>query len=183
MSPAGVAERVVALLEGASSSVAVAESLTGGLVAAALTDVPGASAVLPGAVVAYAPRVKVAVLGVPQQVVDEHGVVSRQCALAMAQGVRDRLGADWGVATTGVAGPGPSEGHPAGTVHVAVVGESRRVHRALNLVGDRSTVRTRTVEAVLDLLEDTVRGTLSGPGGTVEASSHDGAGGEGAEEG
>lgn len=181
MSQDRVAARVVALLDGASATVAVAESLTGGLVAAALTDVPGASAVLPGAVVAYAPEVKVSVLGVPQQVVDEHGVVSRECALAMAEGVRRRLGADWGVATTGVAGPGPSDGHPAGTVHVAVVGESRRVHRALNLFGDRPTVRTRTVEAVLELLEDTVRDTLSGPGGTVETSSHDGD--EGAEEG
>ncbi|AXH94788.1 CinA family protein [Ornithinimicrobium avium] len=170
------AARVLGLLGATRDTLAVAESLTGGLVAAALTDVAGSSEVLLGGVVAYSPQVKISVLGVPAAVVAERGVVSRECALAMADGARRQLGADWAVATTGVAGPGPSDGHPAGTVHLAVVGESRRAHRVLNLHGDRQAVRTATVTAVLALLEETVLDARSGPGGTVDISSHDGDG-------
>lgn len=175
------ASRVVALLADAGATVVTAESLTGGLVAAALTDVPGSSAVLLGGVVAYSPQVKISVLGVPAEVVAEHGAVSHECALAMAAGARRLVGADWAVATTGVAGPGPSEGRPAGTVHVVVAGESAVVHRALHLDGDRTAVRSLSVDTALDLLEEAVRSTRSGPGGTVEISSHDGT--DGAEEG
>lgn len=188
--PATTAARVVGLLREAGQTVAAAESLTGGLVTAALTDVPGSSAVLAGGVVAYTPEAKVNVLGVPAEVVAWHGVVSWECAEAMAVGARELLGADWGLSTTGVAGPGPSDGHPAGTVHVAVAGpgrapgpagESRQVHRALSLDGDRTAVRVSTVEAVLQLLEEALRGGLSVPGGTVEISSTDGT--DAAEEG
>ena len=188
--PATTAARVVGLLREAGQTVAAAESLTGGLVTAALTDVPGSSAVLTGGVVAYTPAAKVGVLGVPAEVVARHGVVSRECAEAMAAGAQALLAADWGVSTTGVAGPGPSDGHPAGTVHVAVVGpgggpgqsgESRRVHRALSLDGARTAVRGSTVEAVLQLLEEALRDGLSAPGGTVETSSTDGT--DAAEEG
>lgn len=175
------AERVVSALRSRGATAAVAESLTGGLVCAAITDVPGASTVLSGGVVAYTPEAKVEVVGVPAEVVARHGVVSRECALAMAEGVRRLLGADWGAATTGVAGPGPSDGHEAGTVHVAVAGESLARHRALHLHGDRSAVRAATVEEVLALLERTVRDTVSAAGGTVDTSSHDEA--EHAEEG
>lgn len=166
--------RVVALLRGTGQTLAAAESLTGGLVAAALTEAPGASPVVLGAVVAYDPGVKVGVLGVPRSLLDSHGVVSRECSEAMASGVRALLGVDWAVATTGVAGPGPSDGHPAGTVHVAVAGEHVRAHRALHLNGDRTQVRDGTVEAALQLLHDTLQRTLSGPAGTVEISSWDG---------
>lgn len=171
------AARVVGLLVGSGQTVGVAESLTGGLLAGALTDVPGSSAVLTGGVVAYTPAVKIGVVGVPAEVVSEHGVVSRECAQAMAQGVRVLLGVDWGVATTGVAGPGPSEGAAAGTVHVAVVGRARGesvgVHRLFSFDGDRRTVRRSTVEATLRLLEDTLRSVLSQAEGTVDISSHD----------
>ena len=97
-------------------TIAVAESLTGGLVAGALTGVAGASAVVRGGVVAYATDLKAVLLGVPEAVLAEHGPVHPEVAAAMADGVRRRLGADFGVATTGVAGPGPAEGKPAGTV-------------------------------------------------------------------
>ncbi|GAA5158130.1 CinA family protein [Ornithinimicrobium tianjinense] len=191
--PVTTAARVVGLLREAGQTVAAAESLTGGLVTAALTDVPGSSAVVAGGVVAYTPAAKIEVLGVPPGVVEGHGVVSRECAEAMADGVRALLGADWALSTTGVAGPGPSDGHPAGTVHIAVVGprdtpglpalpgESGRVHRALSLVGDRTAVRVSAVEAVLQLLEEALRGGLSAPGGTVGISSTDGT--DAAEEG
>lgn len=166
--PPARAADVVALLRAGDRTVATAESLTGGLVAAALTEVPGASAVVRGGVVAYAAGVKRDVLGVPAGLLDRHGTVSAECAVAMAQGVRSLLGADWGVATTGVAGPDPSEGHPVGTVHVAVVGEHGSTASALTLHGARADVRAATVAAALALLGESVE-ALSGPDGTVEA--------------
>lgn len=164
------AAEALRLLGGRGWTVATAESLTGGLVAAALTDVPGASTVVRGGVVSYATDVKHSVLGVPEALLREHGAVSAECALAMAEGARRLLAADWAVSTTGVAGPEPSEGHPVGTVHVAVVGEQDRAHRTLRLDGSRQEIRLQTVAAVLTLLVDVV-GRLSVPAGTVETSS------------
>lgn len=146
-------ERLVA----AALSVATAESLTGGQVAAALTAVPGASRVVRGGVVAYATEVKVSVLDVPQEVVDSHGVISAECALAMARGVCRRLGADVGVATTGVAGPDRQEGHPAGTVYVAVSGAAGEGVRRLALEGDRAEVQRQSVAGALALLDEILR--------------------------
>lgn len=163
---AGAAARVLLALREGGRTVATAESLTGGLVAAALTDVPGASDVVLGGVVSYAPGVKRDVLGVPQRLLDRHGAVSRQCAVAMAEGVRSLMGTDLGVSTTGVAGPDPSEGHPVGTVHVAVAGEHGTTHRALHLNGSRTEVRAAAVTGALALLEESA-GTLSAAGGTV----------------
>lgn len=163
----GPAARVLDLLGERGESLAAAESLTGGLVCAALTEVPGSSAVVRGGVVSYATGVKADVLGVPGGLLASDGAVSAACALAMADGVRRLLGADWGLSTTGVAGPGHSEGHPAGTVHLAVVGEHRRVHRTLHLQGSRRQVRDATVAQVLELLEQVVR-QLSVGAGTVE---------------
>ncbi len=116
------AAEVVAEMTRLGQTLACAESLTGGLVAGAVTDVPGSSAVLVGGVVAYATEVKQTLLGVPADVMEGPGVVSAECAGAMAVGVRDLLGADWGVSTTGVAGPDEQEGKPAGRVFVAVAG-------------------------------------------------------------
>lgn len=148
----------VARLAAAGLTVATAESLTGGQVSAALTRVPGASRVFRGGVVAYATEVKVFLLDVPQAVVDDVGVISAECALAMARGVRRRLGADVGVATTGVAGPDRQEGHAAGTVFVAVSGEAGEAVRRLALSGDREDVQRRSVTGALDLLEEILRG-------------------------
>ena len=97
-------------LAGRGETLATAESLTGGQLSARLTDVPGASRCFVGGVVSYATRVKVSLLGVPAEVVEEYGVVSEECAAAMAHGVRDRLAATYGLATTGVAGPDSQEG-------------------------------------------------------------------------
>jgi nicotinamide-nucleotide amidase len=106
------AAEAVDALRAAKATVATAESLTGGLVCATLVSVPGASDVVRGGVVAYAAEVKIAALGVPEVLVAERGTVDADVAAAMAAGVRDRLGATYGVSTTGVAGPGPSEGKP-----------------------------------------------------------------------
>ena len=138
-------------------TLATAESLTGGLLASAITDVPGASRAFVGSVVSYATRVKVAVLDVPAEVVDRHGVVSEECALAMARGVRRRLDATWGVATTGVAGPDSQEGRPVGTVWVAVAGPDVVRARLLALEGDRRAIREATCEAAVSLLLDLLR--------------------------
>lgn len=163
----GLPARVVQLLRRRGSTVSTAESLTGGLVAGALTDVPGASAVVRAGVVAYTADVKRDLLGVPREVLDRHGTVSPECATAMADRVRALTGAGWGVATTGVAGPDPSEGHPVGTVHVAVAGEHGTTTRALHLHGSRSEIRDATVAAVLALLEECV-GPVPGAGGRLE---------------
>ncbi len=141
---------LLAALASRGESLAVAESLTGGLLAATVVDVPGASVVFRGGVVAYASDLKESVLGVPADLVAEHGVVSSACAEAMAAGVRRLLGADWALSTTGVAGPDPQEGHPAGTVFVGVAGPDGRVESLpLTLAGDRAAVRGSAVSAAL----------------------------------
>lgn len=151
------AAQVLASLGGAGRSLAVAESLTGGMLAATLVDVPGASSVFRGGVVAYATDLKSALLGVDPALLDSRGAVDPEVARQMAAGVRERLGADVGVATTGVAGPDPQDGQPPGTVFVAVDvrGGPSRV-RALVLDGDRAAVRAATVQAALALLRDSV---------------------------
>ncbi|HYN28987.1 MAG TPA: CinA family protein [Dermatophilaceae bacterium] len=146
------AAAVVARLRELGLTVATAESLTGGLVCGALTDVPGASSVVRGGVVAYATAVKAAVLGVDLDLLRERGAVDEAVARAMAAGARDILRADVGVATTGVAGPERSDGQPVGTVHVAVDAGDRSGHRLLALTGDRVAIRRATVGVALDLL-------------------------------
>jgi nicotinamide-nucleotide amidase len=147
-----LATEIIRLLTRTGETVAAAESLTGGLVAAALTDVPGASDAFRGGVVAYATELKAEVLGVDVTMLKRHGPVYAPVASAMAEGVRQRLGATIGVATTGVAGPGPQDGQPAGTVHIAVSLAGDTVVRTMALAGDRDEVRRLTVERVLGLL-------------------------------
>ena len=147
-----LAAEIIELLTRAGETVAAAESLTGGLVAAALTDVPGASNAFRGGVIAYATELKAQVLGVDVTMLKKHGPVYAAVASAMAEGVRQRLGATIGVATTGVAGPGPQDGHPAGTVHIAVSLAGDTVVRTMALAGDRDEVRRLTVDRALGLL-------------------------------
>lgn len=115
---------LVRALTDAGRTLAVAESLTGGGVTDALVAVPGASACLRGGIVAYATDLKARLLDVPQGLLDRHGAVHPEVALAMADGVRTTLRADYGLATTGIAGPEPQDGALPGTFHVAVVGPS-----------------------------------------------------------
>jgi nicotinamide-nucleotide amidase len=157
-----LAERVHALLQERGETLATAESLTGGRLAAALTGVPGASNSYLGGVVAYATSVKQAVLGVPPELVERYGVISAECALAMARGAAGVTGATWGIGTTGVAGPDLQEGKPAGTVHVGLVGPGASRALALELVGGREAIQDRTCEAALSALEDML--SSSGPG-------------------
>lgn len=146
-----VEQELVHRLAAAGWTLATAESLTGGGVGSRITTVPGASAVYLGGVIAYATGVKTALLGVSPGVVEQHGVVSAQCAVAMAAGVRSALGAHVGLSTTGVAGPEPLEGKPVGQVYVAVSGPQGSHVTPLNLTGDREAVRAAAVQAALDL--------------------------------
>lgn len=145
---------LVARLTAARLSVAVAESLTGGLVMTALTSVPGASNVVRGGVVAYATEVKREVLGVDGDLLDAKGAVDAGVALQMARGVREKIGADFGLATTGVAGPDDQDGKAPGVVFVAVDAPFDHWYRELLLDGDREQIRTRAAVAVLELLTE-----------------------------
>jgi competence/damage-inducible protein CinA-like protein len=132
--------------------LATAESCTGGLVAARLTDVPGASDVLMGSIVAYDNAVKTGELGVPEALIRDHGAVSREVALAMASGVRERLGVDVGIAVTGVAGPdGGTPEKPVGLVHHAVSTPDLDRAEEFSYPGDRATIRSRATVASLHL--------------------------------
>ncbi len=167
------AAQIISALSEQGRTVAIAESLTGGMVAASLVAVAGASAVLRGAVVAYATVLKKDILGVDGDLLSAKGPVDPDVAAQMAAGVRRLMGADYGLATTGVAGPGPADGAPAGRVFVAVAGPlvkaselatdqdfyrsvdngriTARVLR-LDLPGDRAAIRRGSTARVLELL-------------------------------
>jgi nicotinamide-nucleotide amidase len=146
-------QEIIETLGARGETIAVGESLTGGMLAAALTAVPGASAVFRGGMVAYATDLKATLLGVPAALLDRHGPVHPAVASAMAEGARLRMAATVGAATTGVAGPDPQDGQPVGTVHIAVSGgRGATTVRSLALSGDRQQIRRATVQRLLGLL-------------------------------
>ncbi|HEU5207196.1 MAG TPA: competence/damage-inducible protein A [Gaiellaceae bacterium] len=148
-----VAEIVLDLCETRGLTLGTAESCTGGMVAARLTSIPGASEVFRGSVIAYSDDVKVAELAVPAELIAEHGAVSAEVATAMAKGVRERLGVDVGVAVTGVAGPGGgTETKPVGLVFVHASGPGAEKAVRTELPGDRDMIRGRATAASLHLL-------------------------------
>lgn len=136
-----------------AATIAVAESLTGGLLTAALTDVPGASATVRGALIVYATDLKSSLAGVPAALLAERGPVDRDVALELARGARARLRATVGVATTGVAGPDPQAGVAVGTVFLAVSGPGGETVAERQFGGDRAAIRALTVEVALQLLD------------------------------
>ena len=148
-----VEELVLDLCRGQGLSLAAAESCTGGLVAARLTGIAGSSDVFRGGVVAYSDELKRSQLGVPEQVLSEHGAVSAQAAEAMAEGARRGLGADVAVAVTGIAGPGgATPGKPVGLVFLHAAGPDGDAALRLDLPGDRADVRSRATAVSLHLL-------------------------------
>lgn len=134
-------------------SLASAESLTGGMFAAAVTAVPGASAVYRGGVIAYASRLKHDLLGVDADLIASHGVINPEVARAMAQGVRERTGADLAVSCTGVAGPDRQDDAEVGTVFIAVAAVGDTTVAQLALAGDRASIRRHSVAAMLSLVD------------------------------
>lgn len=146
---------VIHALQG--KTLATAESLTGGGIGAALTAVPGASAVFKGGVISYTDEVKRAVLGVPAQMLQQYGAVSAETACAMATGVRKLLKTDYAISVTGLAGPaGDDFGHPVGTVFIGYADAARSFSREYRFSGDRQAVRTQTIESALQLLLENV---------------------------
>jgi nicotinamide-nucleotide amidase len=146
-------ESVGALLASKGLTLAIAESCTGGLAAELVTRAPGASRYLLGSVVAYANQVKTQLLGVPAELIARHGAVSEPVARAMAEGARQRLGADLGLAFTGIAGPdGGTPEKPVGLVHWAVASSAGTEHRERVFVGDRQGIRRRAAFAGFDLI-------------------------------
>lgn len=151
-----LAGRVVGACRSRGLTLATCESLTGGLLGAALTSVPGASAVYRGGLITYATDLKAALADVDRTRLAIHGPVDEQVACQMALGARARCGADWGIATTGVAGPDPQDGVPVGTVWIALAGPETKVAQTraelLHLAGDRAQIREAAVEAALAML-------------------------------
>jgi nicotinamide-nucleotide amidase len=164
------AERLLGLLQGRGETLACAESLTGGLIAATLTEVPGASAVFNGAIVSYSTPSKHDLLGVDAALLRDHGAVHAEVAEAMAAGCARALHADWAVAVTGVAGPTPQDGQEVGTVFVAVHGPHGRIRtRRLAIPGNRGMIRRRTGMEALALLIEAVGGKARAGEGMPDA--------------
>ena len=156
---ASPAKLLGAALSASGKTVAVAESCTGGLLGGAITSIPGSSLYFSGGVMAYGNSAKISLLAVPPALIVARGAVSREVALAMAEGVLSLFRADLAIAVTGVAGPGGgSRGKPVGTVWVAVVapGGVRHAHR-FRFPGDREAVRRETVRAALGAAIDVLR--------------------------
>ena len=152
-------EAVLELLLSRGQTLAVAESMTGGQVAARLTGVPGASRAFLGGVTAYSPAAKAELLGLDPGWLGQVGTVSEPCAAALAEAVRRRLGSDWALGLCGNAGPGAEGAEPVGTVFLAVAGPCGLTTRALKLAGDRAELQTRASAQALDLLRRAVAAT------------------------
>ncbi|MEW1973513.1 CinA family protein [Microbacterium profundi] len=154
------AAELVAALTARGWTLGIAESLTGGALAAEIVSVPGASATLLGGVVAYTTPVKASLLGVDAALLEEHGPVHPLVAEQMAGGVRDAVSvagrsADVGLSTTGIAGPDSPDGQPVGTVHIGIATPMRVRAFSLRLDGDRASIRAQTVDAAIEkLLEE-----------------------------
>ncbi len=147
-------EQVAAVLRANGSTIATAESCTGGLLVGRLTELAGSSDYVLGGIVAYSNEVKIAQVGVAQELIERHGAVSAEVAQALAAGAAERLGADVGVGITGVAGPGGgSEEKPVGLVWLSVAMDGSQVlTRSVNLPGGRADVRDRATTVAMHLI-------------------------------
>lgn len=151
-------EVVGELLKWRGYTVATAESCTGGLIAGRITEVPGSSEYFLEGVVSYSNEAKVALLGVPKEMIEEHGAVSEPVAKAMAEGIRRRAGSTFGISVTGIAGPGGgTEEKPVGLVYLALADDAATAVRRVIFPGDRQFIRTLTVNAALDLLRRRIK--------------------------
>jgi nicotinamide-nucleotide amidase len=155
-----------AALQRRHQTVAVAESLTGGMLAAALTATAGASLTFRGGLVVYATDLKATLAGVDERLLQARGAVDPAVAEALARGARERLEATWGIGVTGVAGPDAQDGQPVGTVFVAVVGPGTETVARHLFTGDRNMIRLQTVAQSVLLLKAAVDGRGDSAGST-----------------
>ena len=148
----GKAGRLVTLLKQKGKTITTAESLTGGRIAAAITGVPGSSAVLPGGVVSYCDRIKHQVLGVPEELLRTCGAVSGPVAQAMAAGAARLMGTDLALSATGLAGPdGDGSENPVGTVYLALYADGKTSVRRCEFAGDRADIQRQSVEKAIEM--------------------------------
>lgn len=144
-----LATTVIKQLRKSGKTLAVAESLTGGGLGAALTEVPGSSEVFLGGITTYSDASKVKLLEVPKRLISKHTAVSEEVAKAMAESVRKMFKSDFAISTTGVAGPGKAYGKSAGSVWLAIATKKEVIAVELSIAGDRATVRKATIESAL----------------------------------
>ncbi|KAK4221120.1 putative competence/damage-inducible protein CinA [Podospora fimiseda] len=156
--PTSLMKEILSLLSATQSTLSVAESLTGGLLAASITSVPGVSSIFRAGIISYATEIKQSHLCVNPDLIACHGVIHRDVAEQMATGVRKSTASDWGVGTTGVAGPSKQDGKDVGTVYVGVSYKDGRVwQKGFRFDGDRQEIREKTVLEGLRMLRDAAR--------------------------
>ncbi len=152
-----LAAKVIDLLRERRQTISCAESITGGALTAALVSVSGASDVLLGSIVAYSKETKISQLGLSAELIDDKGLVSKEVAIAMAKGARQRLGSSWAISSTGSAGPTALDGSSPGEIWIAILGPDRQESVKLSLNGARQEVINGAVESALTLLERILR--------------------------
>jgi nicotinamide-nucleotide amidase len=152
-----LAAKVIDLLRERRESISCAESITGGALTAALVSVSGASDVLLGSIVAYSKEIKISQLGLSAELINDKGLVSKEVAIAMAKGARQRLGSSWAISSTGSAGPTALVGSSPGEIWIAILGPDRQESVKLSLNGARQEVINGAVESALTLLERILR--------------------------
>jgi nicotinamide-nucleotide amidase len=152
-----LAAKVIDLLRERRQTISCAESITGGALTAALVSVSGASDVLLGSIVAYSKEIKISQLGLSAELIDDKRLVSKEVAIAMAKGARQRLGSSWAISSTGSAGPTALDGSSPGEIWIAILGPDRQESVKLSLNGARQEVISGAVESALTLLERILR--------------------------
>ena len=152
-----LAAKVIDLLRERRQTISCAESITGGALTAALVSVSGASDVLLGSIVAYSKEIKISQLGLSAELIDDKGLVSKEVAIAMAKGARQRLGSSWAISSTGSAGPTALDGSTPGEIWIAILGPDRQESVKFSLNGARQEVISGAVESALTLLERILR--------------------------
>ena len=152
-----LAAKVIDLLRERSESISCAESITGGALTSALVSISGASDVLLGSIVAYSKEMKINQLGLSAELIDERGLVSKEVALEMAKGARQKLGSSWAISSTGSAGPRALDGSSPGEIWIAIVGPDQQESVKLSVNGARQEVINGAVESALTLLERILR--------------------------
>jgi nicotinamide-nucleotide amidase len=152
-----LAAKVINLLRERRQTISCAESITGGALTAALVSVSGASDVLLGSIVAYSKEIKISQLGLSAELIDDKGLVSKEVAIAMAKGARQRLGSNWAISSTGSAGPTALDGSSPGEIWIAILGPDRQESVKFSLNGARQEVISGAVESAITLLERILR--------------------------
>ena len=152
-----LAAKVIDLLRERRESISCAESITGGALTAALVSVSGASDVFLGSIVAYSKEIKISQLGLSAELIDDKGLVSKEVAIAMAKGARQRLGSSWAISSTGSAGPTALDGSSPGEIWIAILGPDRQESVKFSINGARQEVINGAVESALTLLERILR--------------------------